>query len=76
MKSLKKVLKKVNSLKKVLNKPLRNTLLYKVKYVLLNMLDNSEMWLIKALLSSIEGGFQSKKTLHRHAGPIVVNSLF
>ena len=31
------------------------------------------MWL-KALLSSIEGGFQSKKSLDRSAGPIVAAS--
>ena len=47
--------------------------LYKVKYVLQKLLDNSELWL-EALLSRIEGGFQSKKTLDRPAGPIVAAS--
>ena len=68
---LKKLLKKVQSFKKKSTvkkenhskkalKTLKNTLLYKMKYLLQKMLDNSEMW-PKALLSSIEGGFQSKK---------------
>ena len=59
--------------KKVLKKALKNTLLYKVIYLLQKLLDNSEMWL-NALLSSIEGGFQTKKTLHWLAGPIVAAS--
>ena len=69
VKLVKKVLKRVNSLKKVLKKKLRNfcTFLYKVKYVLQKLLDNSVLWL-KALLSSIEGGFQSKKTLDQTKG--------
>ena len=75
VKKLKKTLKKVNSLKKSAqksNKKLPN-FFYKVKYLLQKLLDNSELWL-KALLSSIEGGFQLKKTLDRHAGPIVAAS--
>ena len=44
-----------------------------MKYLLQKLLDNSELWL-KALLSSKEGGFQSKKTLDGPAGSIVTAS--
>ena len=39
-----------------------------MNFFLQKLLDNFELWL-KVLISSIEGGFQSKKTLHLPAGP-------
>ena len=62
------------SKKEISKKRLKNTLLFnKVKYLLQKLLDNLEMWL-KALISSIEGGFQSKKIIDWPAGQIVATS--